>query len=205
VPGDDVEWRVVVLYLEEFPLEFVNYSPLFNNIFIPCNRDLEVTWVGQAIRADGSEVRNHKMAFVYFSDVTSRFSLKNIHRKFYASLNYTDFQGGNSHLSKLSLDQQSSMLRNNQQISIRRIKSLFLHIGIASIDHDSKTILHGGPSSSTHCNDTFNEVNFFLFRRELNGLPSELLRGNVKLWVLAIETREPVLKTTLIARFEGLV
>jgi hypothetical protein len=32
-----------------------------------------------------------------------------------------------------------------------------------------------------------------------------LLRGNVKLWVLAIETREPVLKTSLFARLEGLV
>lgn len=35
MPGNDIEWRVVVVYSEEFPLELVDNCPLFFVIFIP--------------------------------------------------------------------------------------------------------------------------------------------------------------------------
>ncbi len=136
MPSDNVKWRVVVLYLKEFPLEFVNYSPFFHYIFIPCNWDLKVSWISHAVWANGSKVRNHEMTFIYFSDISSRFPIKNIDRKLDTSLNDTNFKWFNSHLSKLSFHQQGSMLWNNQQVSVRRIKRLLLHVSIASIYHN---------------------------------------------------------------------
>lgn len=35
MPGNDIEWRVVVVYSEEFTLELVDNCPLFFVIFIP--------------------------------------------------------------------------------------------------------------------------------------------------------------------------
>lgn len=45
MPGNNIEWRMIIIYLEEFSLEFVYNGPFFLNIFIPSYRYLKVTRV----------------------------------------------------------------------------------------------------------------------------------------------------------------
>jgi hypothetical protein len=70
---------VVILNLEELPLELINDTPFLLNILVPSYRSLKIARICEAVGSDGTKIRDNKVSLVNFSDVSPSFAINKIH------------------------------------------------------------------------------------------------------------------------------
>lgn len=130
-------------------------STFIVDILEPCRRHFKVSWIGQTIRTDRSQVWQFEMIIINFQNVSTRwFAIRQIHSEFYSLLNDADLIWRNSHATEFRFDVQCSFLwhykgevfekrfprklaqflRTNQEVSITIVECGLIHWLIAQIN-----------------------------------------------------------------------
>ena len=77
MPCNDSKRTMANFILEELALEFGDDGPLsVRLVFVPSDWGLEVHWVGQAVGADGAQIRQYKMTLIRFTNEAASFFLE---------------------------------------------------------------------------------------------------------------------------------
>jgi hypothetical protein len=97
-------------------------------------------------------------------------------------LNDTDLARLHEEHTKLSLDIQSTLLRDNQPIAIRVHRRSLLHARVCQERVDSEALAKGWVTRPGDGLETRNEVNFAI-GRDIEGQPGKLCRGDMDAWI----------------------
>jgi len=121
-----------------------------------------------------TQIWNLEMAFKYFTDVSSGGFLK-VNWEFDTSWNHADLSLTYCKLSEFCWDEQSTLLRNNQEITIRIIETSVLHVFIGCVKINSNALSKLRITSSCYCHKRFNPIFRLLAVRKR--FPTQLVRS----------------------------
>ena len=121
-----------------------------------------------------TQIWNFEMAFKYFTDVSSGGFLK-VNWEFDTSWNHADLSLTYCKLSEFCWDEQSTLLRNNQEITIRIIETSVLHVFVGCVKINSNALSKLRVTSSCYCHKRFNPIFRLLAVRKR--FPTQLVRS----------------------------
>jgi hypothetical protein len=138
---------------------------------------LEVPSICETVASDGPEFGELEMAFVEFKDKASDgLVFREVNPVPDTAWDDADFIRTDEELAKLGLDIEDPVLRDDEEIAVRRIESRIRVHGFArSVNKYAESGLHGGIASPRDKMKRVDPVNCLV---EVEGIPSELI-GNL--------------------------
>jgi len=225
MPGNHIERRMVLFSLEEFPLIFSHHCEIAVAVFKGSDGIFKISWAGEAIgtceftkgwiignfliqrggegkgkETNGSKIWKFKVSIENLAHVSSRGTIRNLNPEEDSPLDHANMIGRDLEVSKLSLDDQGSLLRNfekecnfyqeaskaksgrrerdtNEKISIGIVKSLINHVGVGRVDMNGKAIASLDRSCATNGGNSLHKVHLRIILGEIKGAPAQLIGG----------------------------
>lgn len=182
VPGDDVEGGVRLFGGEEVACEFAQDGPRGGCILLEvCDRDLEVAGVGQAIRSDGTEIREREVALVQLEDVAADGAGGELNAVLDAAGDDADFVWADEEVAEFGADVEDAVLGDDEEVAVGGGEGLVGgHAGAGGVDEDAEALLGGWVAGAGDEVEGVDPVDGVV---EVEGVPSELVGDVVDLFV----------------------
>ena len=144
VPGHHIKRRMSLSTFKELPSQFVHDLPSFFLDFELGFRREEITWVGKAIGTKGSQFRQIEVRTPYFKNITPGRPIWEFNAESLTSHDNADFSRLNVERPKFRLDVETSLLGNNQEVTIGVDEGFLLHTFVGRIDVSCNTFTKSG-------------------------------------------------------------
>jgi hypothetical protein len=112
--------------------ELVKHSEFALSVLVPSHRRLEITRVGEAVRADWAKIGQFEVALVHLADVAARRAIQ-FHRKDDAPLDDANLAWCHLHFAKLGGDVQHTLLWHDEEISVGVVHATVDHRDVGRV------------------------------------------------------------------------
>lgn len=191
VPSNNIEGRVVLFGSEQAAAILVDDTEGLLLLDECSNRGLEVAAVGKTVGTNRSEVGNSPGSVEDLADVATAWSIRKSNRETNATLDDANLIGMNQHLSELGGDVQTTLLGNNQKVSIRVVEGCILHALVGGVDEDTHTVLDANITGTSNRVQSLNKVGGL--SGQIEGRPAQLVGHHVDISLIRIISHEPCL------------
>lgn len=178
VPGDDVEGAVVLCALEELAAELVHDLPWLLLDLVLRHGGQEVPRVGEAVGAQGAQLRELELSAPDLEDVPARRTVGEFHAETKATLDDDDLTGLDIQGTELGLNVQSSPLGDDEELAVGVDERFLGHADIRRVDMSSQSLTEGRIARSRHGLEASDELHFPR-GGDIKRVPGELGRGDV--------------------------
>lgn len=158
MPGDHIKRIVVLGTPEELPTKLVHNLPWVLRNLVMSNRAQKVSWIGQSIRTQGSQLRQLKASSPDFQNVSTGGTIRELHAETETTLNDDNLARLNKERTKLGLDIEGTLLRDDQELAVRVDEGLLFHAGVGNVDMCCKALAKRRVTRACDGLETGNEV-----------------------------------------------
>lgn len=158
VPCNHIKRTVVLGAEEELPIQLIYNFPFFLLNLVLGFWVKEVTSIRKTVGTERAQFGQFEVCSPDLEDVSTGWSIRKVDTESLAALNDYYLARLHKEWTKLSLDVQAPLLRDDQEVSVRVDEGSLVHIFVGSVDMGGYTLSEGGITRASNCLKSGDEV-----------------------------------------------
>ena len=139
-------------------LELGDQFELAFHVLVGRHRRLEIAWIGQAVGADGPQVRQAQRCTEVLADIAARLAIGQFDQEAHTARDHGDLLRADIDHAELGGDAQAPLLRDDQQLAIGVVEVAPLHRPVGGVQVDADAVLAFRPAVPGHRVQAVDEV-----------------------------------------------
>lgn len=178
VPRDDVEGTVVLGALEELSSQLVDDLPRLLDYLVLGNRVKEVAGIGKTVGTQRTQLGELKVGTPNLEDVATGRTVGKLDSEAETALDDDNLSGLDEERTELGLDVQGTLLRDDQEVTVRVDEGLLDHALVGNVDVGGQTLPESRVTRASNGLQTSDKVNL-LRLWDIEWVPRQLGRRDV--------------------------